>query len=123
MRRYRRSVTVTSEEFVAALAASVPETSSLVAEHLDDNDGLLLHLLLADLLRLAVGSWHNGDTELSSRLLSSIDWALHEGDEYVQNAVCVSFVEHVGAGEGETPEFIASWPEALTAEVALQQRQ
>lgn len=42
--------------------------------------------------------------------------ALDDGDERVKNAVAVSFVEHVGAWPGETPEFIASWPASLLNE-------
>jgi hypothetical protein len=111
---------MTQESFVQELLDAVPDAQATVDEHLRDNDGLLLHLLMADLLRLAVSAYQGNDPETSQRLLALLDRALREGDEAVENAVCVSFVEHVGAGAGESDEFIASWPEGLREEVNRQ---
>jgi len=118
--RYPRSVSLTGGQFVVGLVVAVPEASGVIPEHLDDYDPLLLHLLAADLLRFTVAAWENGDRDLASRSLAFVDLALREGDEQVVNAICVSFVENVGAGAGETPAFIASWPDALAAELASQ---
>ena len=76
-------------------------SNELVAQHLTDNDELLLHLLMSDLLRLIVSKFSEGQTEVTDRLLSFADHCLREGDDDVVNAVCVSFVEHFGAYPGE----------------------
>lgn len=103
--------------FVGLLLASVPEVEPEVREHLVDNDELLLHLLMADLLRAAVGLFHAGELEVEQRLLRFIDLALRRGDAAVENAVRVSFVEHAGAIPEETPDFLASWPPGLRAQL------
>jgi hypothetical protein len=51
------------------------------------------------------------------RLLALVERALIEGDSDVENAVCLSFVEHVGVYNGETEDFIASWPAGLLTEL------
>ena len=121
---------VTTGRFVVQLLLRVPETADVVAEHLEFVDGpfdevphagdaanvLLLHLLMGDVLAFAVETWHDGRRDVTARVLAVVDDALRDGDEYVVNAVCVSFVEHVGADPGETPEFIASWPAGLLAQ-------
>ena len=76
---------------------------------------------MADLLRLAISAYQRSDHEVAQRLLAFVDHALRGGDDYVQNAAAVSFVEHIGAGAGETEGFIASWPAGLLDEVNRQQ--
>jgi hypothetical protein len=71
---------------------------------------------MADLLRYAVAAFHAGDHEVVQRLLAFVDRALADGDDPVADTVAVSFVEDVGHGEGETPDFIATWPAGLLAE-------
>lgn len=103
--------------FVERLVDEVPQTAGLVTEHLEDNDGeLLLHLLMGDLLRFAVSAFQANDTLTASKVLGLVDQALRDGDEYVQNAVAVSFVEHSGFGPGESEEFLAVWPQGLKEE-------
>jgi hypothetical protein len=111
---------VTKETFIQDLLEAVPEARPTVEEHLHDNDELLLHLLMADLLRLAVGTSGRDERDLTKRLLAFVDRALREGDDAVENAVRVSFIEHVGAGEGESEAFIASWPSGLQEEMERQ---
>ena len=98
------------------LAVAVPESSEVVAEHLADNDGLLLHLLMGDLLRMTVSTYAAGEIVVR-RLLAFVDGCLREGDEYVVNAVAVSFVEHFGAHPGESDALLDRWPRALRAEL------
>ena len=86
----------------------------MVAEHFEDNfDEFLLHPLMADLLRFAVKEFEEGRVAVVDRLLEFVSHSLEVGDERVKNAVAVSFVEHVGAFPGETPEFIARFPQPL----------
>ena|SRR5438105_2604476 len=113
---------VTEASFVEQLLREVPEAAGVVSEHMSDYDGeLLLHLLMADLLRFTVQAFHTGQSDVVMRALGFVDRALDEGDEAVENAVAVSFVENVGLGEGETPSFLAVWPPALVAEKARQE--
>jgi hypothetical protein len=118
-------MSVTWGSFVEQLLAEVPEAEEVVSEHLSDNGELLIHLLMADLLRFTVQAFHTGQSDVVMRTLDFMDKALLEGDEAVENAVAVSFVEHVehvelGLGEGEAPAFLAMWPRGLLAEKATQ---
>jgi hypothetical protein len=108
-------------EFVQQLDAHVPEAQAVVREHFEDYGELLLHLLMADLLRLATELFNSGEFEVEQRLLTFVDMALRRGDEAVENAVQASFVEHVGAFPEETPGFIATWPAGLRAEQERQE--
>jgi hypothetical protein len=93
----------------------------LVDEHLTEWDGeLLLHLLMSDVLRVVVESFAAGEFELTADVLRVVERGLLRGDEYVNNAISVSFVEHFGAGPGETSELLASWPPALREELHRQ---
>jgi hypothetical protein len=105
------------EDFLQELAIAVPESDEVVAEHVAANDGLLLHLLLSDLMRMTVSRYAAGDVAVTDRLLEFVDWCLRTGDEYVANAVSVSFVEHFGAHEGESDALLQRWPPALRAEL------
>jgi hypothetical protein len=89
-------------------------------EHLEDNEGVLLHLLSADLRRYAIKAFDTGRTDVLQRLLGVLDRALVDGDEYVNNAVAVSFVEDTGWWEPAMQPFIESWPLSLQAEARRQ---
>jgi hypothetical protein len=110
-------------QFPELLVGSVPEIAPVVQEHFADNDELLLHILMADVLRFTVAAYGRGDLLLSHRCLAFIEQALLSGDAAIINAVEVSFVEGVGAFPGETPSFIASWPPALLREKTRQDRE
>lgn len=101
------------------LLASMPEASSLVVEQLDDQDGtLLLHLLVADLRRILLDAWKRQDEDVLQRGLALLDAALTTGDEYVENAVAVSFVEDIGWWKSDVQPFVATWPAGLAAEAS-----
>jgi hypothetical protein len=53
-------------------------------------------------------------------LLVVMDKGLREGDEDVENAVAVSFVENTGCWDPAMLPFIATWPEDLKAEAERQ---
>ncbi len=105
------------EDFLQELAVAVPESGDVVAEHLADNDGLLLHLLLGDLLRMTIDTYNAGDVRVTDRLLAFVDWCLRMGDDYVSNAVAVSFVENFGVLPGESDALLERWPSPLRAEL------
>lgn len=108
------SVAMTADEFVQSLRARVPDATVIIEEHLEDNEGeLLVHLLVADLLRFCIHAFDAGEVDLSGRCLDAVASALTAGDEHLRNAVEVSFVEHAWDAP---PGFLASWPEPLQVE-------
>jgi hypothetical protein len=113
---------MTATDFLDSLTAGVPESQPLVVEHLEDNDGLLLHLLTADLRRFATQSFDTGQSDVLEKLLAVLDVALREGTNDVQNAVSVSFVENSEWWDPATRPFVESWPAGLRGEVDRQRR-
>lgn len=115
---------LTKDAFVVALLDAVPESQPIVTEHWDDHDGdVPLHLLMGDVRRLSEDAWRREDHALMRRCLDFLDLALRTGDENVQNAVSVSFVEDSGWWDGSLTIYIAAWPSALAAEVERQRQQ
>jgi uncharacterized protein YijF (DUF1287 family) len=110
-------VTISREDFAALLVESVPDMQPVVDEYWDD-DGLLLHLVMYEVLKYSAGAFSHGDLDRSKRCLDLVERAFRDGDVDVQNAVSVSFCEGAGAYPDETPEFIASWPPVLQEEIA-----
>lgn len=114
---------ITVVEFVDLLTQSCPETLPIVAEHLADNDNeLLLHLLIADMRRFCLERFETDDTEVLRQCLDVVARGLTDGDEYVENAVAVSFVEDTGWWDRLMQPFMATWPLPLQEE-AERQRQ
>lgn len=114
-------MSLTASEFVAVLTAEVPGTATTLVEHLDDQAGeLLLHLLVGDLRLLALEWFRAGRTDDLSGLLVVLERGLRHGDQQVENAVAVSFVEDLAWWEPEMQPFIEALPEGLLAEVERQ---
>lgn len=114
---------MTEEDFVQGLVGAVPEVSGLIAEHRRDQFGeLLLHVLVADVRRFVLGAFERNESDLVARCLGFLDLALRSGDERVQNAVAVSFVEDTGWWDRAMVPFMAAWPEGLRAEAERQRR-
>lgn len=110
-----------SDAFVASVVAHVPEAAPVLTEHLQDNDGeLLLHPFVADLRRMCEEAWTSQKRELLNRLLNCFDRGLTAGDELVENAVAVSFVEDSCRWDAANREYIASWPIGLRTEAETQ---
>lgn len=115
------SAVMNSSDFVDLVGERVPEAAPTVREHLDTNDDeLLLHVLVADLRRLAVAWFHDGSIAPLQRLLAVLDAGLSQGDERVVNAVAVSFIEDSAWWDPSSRAFIASWPSGLAREVERQ---
>ena len=56
---------MTEADFIATLRSEVPEAETTVREHLEDNEGgILLHLLIADLRRLAIDAYNSHRPEV-----------------------------------------------------------
>lgn len=112
-----------ASEFVALLVAEVPETTGMLNEHLADQEGeLLLHLFVGDLRLLSIDWFRTGQTAAVVRILSALERGLREGDEYVENAVGVSFVEDLGWWEPDMQPFIENLPGELAKEIETLRR-
>ena len=112
---------MTRDDFVASLRAAGPEATATVNENLRDQGGeVLLHLMVADLRRLALRLFEQADSDNLGRLLTALNQGLIEGDPEVENAVAVSFVEDTGWWDQSMSAFIDSWPDGLRAEVERQ---
>lgn len=112
---------MTREEFVRVLLDAVPEFGPTY----DDSDGnpaedgqLLIHLVMFDLLTFTEAHYERGEVDLVRRCLGVVERGLLEGDDRLQNAVSVSFVEDAGPSFPETQAFLALWPASLLAEAA-----
>jgi hypothetical protein len=112
---------MTGVEFLDQLDAHVPSTRAVIQEHLADQDGeLLLHLVMADVLRFALVAFQRGDAPTANAVVAAVDEALRTGDDALVNAVQVSFVEITGPWDAKAQGFIPTWPEALAAEAQRQ---
>jgi hypothetical protein len=107
---------MTKELFVDELVRRCPEARPIVAEHLHDHGEILLHLVVADVLRLAIALFNSGEMEALNRCLAVVVTGLTDGTEYVQNAISVSFVEDTPWWDEQMNPFMTAWPEALQAE-------
>jgi hypothetical protein len=94
---------VTPERLFDNVIAAAPDFQAVKDEHLRDNDELLLHVLMADLLRylgshfihpLAVAARPPTASELKA-VLQILDAAMVNGDPDVENAIAVSFIEGI----------------------------
>lgn len=113
---------ISSHEFVVELVREVPEARLVVDDHVGDYGELLLHLLVADLRRMAMAMFEQGQPDSLDRLLVVLDRALTEGDDSVENAVAVSFVEGTGSWDPDMAAFMSAWPAGLTEEAERQRR-
>ena len=109
--------TATVPDVLDELLVAVPEFGPTFDEHVADY-GILPHVLFGDLTRFVLAAHERRDTEVESRSLAFLDWALREGDDDVENLVAVSFVENVD--QRQHRGFIATWPDALRAEAKRQ---
>ena len=106
---------------MASLLAACPETQPIVDEHLADfEEDTLLHLLIADVRRFAIASFEAGDAGVLRRCLAAVGTGMSDGDDYVQNAIGVSFVEDTPLWDTKVEPYIATWPQPLQIEAARQ---
>jgi hypothetical protein len=99
----------------------VPDLRQLILEHLEDNDEILLHVLTTELRRHATGAFDAGRSPELFRLLGVLNAALMEGDDDVENAIAVSFVEDTGCWDPAMQTFIEAWPPDRHREAERQQ--
>lgn len=118
--RQSPAVPLNTKAFVDLLLAEVPELRELVVEHLADHDEVLLHVLTACVRHRAIEEFDNGDRGLAGRIADVYGRGITEGDERVENAAAVSFVEDTPVWDPARTAFIKSWPEPLRAEVERQ---
>jgi hypothetical protein len=104
------------------LVQVVPEFEPVLAGHLSDMDGEVLHHpLFEDLVRFVKAARDRGDRELVRRCLAFVDGAFQDADDYVENVVQVSFVESFEHWVPAERAFVDTWPPALKAESRRQE--
>ena len=96
---------MTPSELFEQVVETVPAFDAVRTEHLDDNDELLAHLLMADLLRfvgLAFGQANTLGVTFAppsrkdvSEILDILERGLTAGNPETENAIAVSFVEDI----------------------------
>jgi len=108
-------VALDAGDFLDELDRASPEFGRLVSEHLIEQEGeLLLHLLVADIRRVAEGAYERRDRQTIRQCLDVMELGLRDGDYPVQNAVAVSFVEDIIFGLPRRA--LRAWPPTLQAE-------
>lgn len=111
---------LTADDFVVELRRLVPGADALIDEHQSFYGDVMLHVLVADLRRMALRWFESSDAEALARLLDVIDRGIREGDDAVRNAVAVSFIEDTGCWDPAMQGFMDTWPPAMKAEAARQ---
>ena len=105
---------------VGSVVEAVPELREALAEHLQDNDEILPHVLFGcDLVPFVLAAWEAGNAEIVGRCLEVLEAAMVSSDPRTRELAAVSFVESVGPWEPEVKPFVSTWPAALAAEAAL----
>jgi hypothetical protein len=95
------------------LISTVPEAVPMVEEQLTYLGKVHLLLLLKDVACFVREAYDAGDAALVDRCLTYLDTSLRTGDEEVQNAIRVAFVENTALWEPGTKEWMATWPDSL----------
>lgn len=111
----------TRADFIPGLVHAVRELQPAVDDHLADQGGVILeHVLLGDVGRFCLSVYERREDRPLRRCLDYLDQALREGDDYVENAVSVSFVETLGPWDPHLRSFIDTWPQKLREEALRQ---
>ena len=90
-------------ELISRIVEVCPSFVAQVEEHYADNGEMLCHIIVADVGRLVAGYFTGktnlvlsppNETELRA-ILAVFDSGLVDADDATQNAIAVSFVEHI----------------------------
>ncbi len=73
-------------------------------------------------LSFAIAAFERSETEVVECCLEVVTSALTEGNDYLPNAIAVSFIEDTGLWGPAMAGFIGSWPASMRME-AVHQRQ
>jgi len=89
---------MTPEALFTEIEKVAPGFRAVVAEHMQDNDGLLSHVLMADLLRYICASINSASEKAASEfemraVLSVLELGAACGNPETENVVAVSFCE------------------------------
>ena len=95
---------MTADRFLDRPTVAVPETEPALADHLEYYEDLLLHVFMAQVRRLCETAWAERDDDLLRRCLPVLNEGLLDGDDEVNNAVAVSFVEDICWWDPSTDE-------------------
>jgi hypothetical protein len=95
-------ILLTYENFFEQLLSSVPTFMSIYKEHIEDNNELLHHVLMADLTRYCIQLYRNGDRggdkekkKILCDVLKFLDQGMLSSDAKLQELISVSFLENL----------------------------
>ena len=91
-----------SDRFCYDLVAQRPELQHVLAEHLEDNDGLLPYLFLADVARWLEANIADHPTEASA-ILGILESAADAADPDLRTLIFAGFVEALTNGTPVIP--------------------
>lgn len=87
---------ITNAPFIEELLRRVPDLKPIYDEHLTDNDTLLPHVFMGDVVRFAIAEVENPRSRASiSTLLEYMEDGLRIGREEVKELIIGSFVENL----------------------------
>jgi hypothetical protein len=97
---------LTYDTFPGLLRAVLPGFARVYDEHVADNDGVLPHVLLGDLVRFLTNEIgeHGANSTAAKNAMSLLERGMNSQDPRVQELVAVSFLENL---DPEDPRFPA----------------
>lgn len=110
-----------ADAFVRDLVYRIPALKSAYKEHMEANDELLAHVLMADITRFAVSSEEaalGGSREaqrIVAHLLSSLEHYMELADPCVVEVISASFLENLDLEDPTTAALISEFGPALSA--------
>ncbi len=120
-----------NEAFFPQLLSQVPEFRPFYDEHIADNDELLPHVLMADFTRFLIDAHLRATSEaddvgrwgqLVERSLALLEDGMGSSDDDLQNAISVSFLEHLEWAEEAYDEIKSLLGPKLREELGIIER-
>lgn len=89
-------VSQTSINFIHELIRNFPEFKSIYQEHIQDNDEILPHILLADIARWIIHEFKtDGASAEVRRLLNYLETSYNHHDSDIEELIHVSLLEYI----------------------------
>ena len=87
--------------FFDVVLQRLPSFHPVYSQHLEDYDGLLEHVLMADLARYVIAEFRSGQIETVSTALEILESAAVSFDERLRELVVASFLENLHQAQGD----------------------
>ncbi len=119
------SAAVGADDFVLALIKAHPELMPVVDEHLKENDELLSHCFMADVVRFLEATYrdagsHLANIDLIKAVMTTIGEHFANASPFVEELIAVSFVENMPYPKEDAAAIVAMLPDNLKAVLVIQ---